>query len=144
MVLSPMLYNIYMFKLPLPLRGINIASSSDDITVTTSHPHVENLLDVVTLSSILHDWLESRKLKLSAEKSSATVFTTWSKESKFELTLTVNNSPIPVKSKVLGVIFDSMVNFAEHLRSAKEKPQKRNNLLKKFAGSDWGCTKKTL
>ena len=83
---------------------------------------------------------------LSAEKSSATAFTTWSQEAKFEPQLTINNSPIPVKSKfkVLGVTFDSMLNLRDHVRSTKEKLQKRNNTLKKIAGSNWGCTKKTL
>ena len=32
----------------------------------------------------------------------------------------------------------------KHLRSTKEKLQKLNNILKKIAGSDWGCTKETL
>ena len=60
--------------------------------------------------------------------------------------LSLNNSPIPVKSKVkvLGVIFDSMLNFGEHIRSTKEKLQTRNNIMKTIAGSDWGCTKETL
>ena len=37
-----------------------------------------------------------------------------------------------------------MLNFGEHVRSIKKKLQKRNNILKKIAGSDWGCTKETL
>ena len=91
---------------------------------------------------ILHAWLESRKLdrenKLSAEKSGTTVFRTRSKKSKFEPHLTINISAIPVKSKfkVLGVIFDSMLNFGENVRSTKE--------IITIAGSDWGCTKETL
>ena len=37
-----------------------------------------------------------------------------------------------------------MPNIGDHLTSNKEKLQKRNKLLKKIAGSDWGCTKETL
>ena len=46
-------------------------------------------------------------------------------EAKFHPHLTINNSPIPVKSKfkVLGVTFDSALNFGEHVRSTKEKLQ---------------------
>ena len=74
------------------------------------------------------------------------MFTTWSKEAKFDPHLTFNNSPIPVKSivKVLGVTFDSMLNFGEYVKSINEKLQKRNNILKKIAGSDWRCSKETL
>ena len=80
----------------------------------------------------LHDWLESRKLKLSAEKSNAAVFTTWSKETKFDPHLTINNSQIPVesKTKVLRVTFNSMLNFGEYVRKTKKKLQKRNYIPK--------------
>ena len=80
----------------------------------------------------LHDWLESRKLQLPAKNSSATVFTTCSKEAKFDPHLTINKSQIPekFKVKVLEVIFYSMLNFGEHVRSTKAKLQKRNNIPK--------------
>ena len=48
------------------------------------------------------------------------------------------------KIKVLGVTFDCMLNFEEHVLNTHEKLQKRNNILKKIARSDWGCTKDTL
>ena len=149
-VLSPMLFNIYMSKLPLPPKDINITSYADYLTVTTSHAQVEKLRDLISpYLNTLHDWLKSIKLKLSAEKSSATVMKTWSKEGKFDPHPTINNSPIPVKSKfkVLGVTFGSMLNLREHVRNTKEKLQKSINILKKIAGSDWGdarCTKETL
>ena len=68
----------------------------------------------------LHDLLESTELKLSAEKSSATTFKIWSK-AEFEPHLNINNSPTHVKSKVkvLGVTYDSMLNFGEHVRNSK-------------------------
>ena len=74
------------------------------------------------------------------------VFTTWSKEPNIDPDFTINNSPIPVKSKVkvLGVSFRSMLNFGEHVRSTKEKLQKRNSIVKTTSGNDWGCTKETL
>ena len=96
-VLSPMLFNIYMSKLPLTPKDINITSYADDITLTTSHPRLKNYVTITYLNT-LHDWLESRKLKSSGEKSSANVFTAWSKEAKFNPHPTINISPMPVKS----------------------------------------------
>ena len=50
-------------------KSINITPYADDITLTTSHPQVEKLRDTITpYLNILHDWLDSRKLKLSAKK----------------------------------------------------------------------------
>ena len=52
----------------------------------------EKLRDKTPYPNTLNDWLESRKLEVSAEKSSATVLTSWSKEPKFDPHLTINNS----------------------------------------------------
>ena len=74
------------------------------------------------------------------------MFTTWSKEAKFDPHLTISNSPIPVKSKVkvIGVTIDCMLNLGEHVIITKEKLQKRNNMLKKNGGCVWGCAKETV
>ena len=127
-VLSLMLFDIYMSKLSPPSKDINMKSyaftSQITSTSTTSHPQVEKLHDMTTpCIIILHDCLETRKLKISAKDSSATVFTTWSKEAKFDPHITINNSPIPVNSKVkvLCVIFDSMFIFGELVRTPKRK-----------------------
>ena len=105
-----MLFNVYMSKLSLPPKSISITSYADDITSTTSHPQVEKLRDIITPCLNI----------LSAENSSATVFATWSK-AKFDPHLTINNSATPVKSKVkvLGVTFDSMLNFGEDVKAPK-------------------------
>ena len=94
-----------------PPKSISITSYADDITLTTSHPQVEKLRDIITPCLNI----------LSAEKSSATVFATWSNEAKFDPHLTINNSAIPVMSKVkvLGVTFDSMLNFGEDVKAPK-------------------------
>ena len=87
-----------------------------------------------------------KKMKLSDGKSSASVFTTWSKEAKFDPYLTMNNSPTPVKSKVkvLGVILDSKLIIGEYIRSTPEKLPKSNNILKKIVGNNWGCSDEKL
>ena len=114
-----MLFNTYMSKLPLPLKGINITSYADDITLTTSHTQVEKMRDNNSIPKYFTRLARIKEVKLTAEKSSATVFTTWT---KFDQHLTINNSPIPLKSKVkvLGVTFDSMLNFGEHEKHQRE------------------------
>ena len=76
-VLLPMLFNICMKKLPLPPKDLNISSYAEDATSTTSQPPLEKLSDIIiTYLITLYDWLQSRKIKLSAENSKATLFTT--------------------------------------------------------------------
>ena len=45
--------------------------------------------------------------------------------------------------KILDVTFDNMMTFGRLSKNISEK-QKRHNVLKMIAGSDWGCTKETL
>ena len=125
-VLSPMLLNIYMSELPLPPKDINTTSYADDITLTTSHPQFEKLRDILTPYLItLHGWLESRKLKLAAEKSSAAVFTTRNKEAKSDPHLTINTSPIPVKCKVKYWVLPLIVcSILENIEEAPKRNYK--------------------
>ena len=113
-----MLFNNYMSKLPLSTK-----SKHHLLRWATFHPQVEKLRDITPYLNTWQNWLKSRKIKLSAKKLSATVFKTWSNEAKFDPPLTINNSPIPVKSevKVLVVTIDRVLNFGEHKNSPKRK-----------------------
>lgn len=94
----------------------------------------------------LADWFESRSLEISAEKSTATVFTTFSNEVSIELPITIKGKKVPTVKhpKILGVTFDSMLNFGQHAANTKSKVSKRNNVLKCLAGTSWGKSKEIL
>ena len=73
-------------------KGMNITWYADYITLTTSHPQVKRLRNIGTAYLIIsNDLLELITLKLSAEKLSATVSTTWIKETKFDPHIKLNN-----------------------------------------------------
>ena len=146
-VLSPTLFNLYMSKLPLPPGNIQIVSYVDDITIAISGPVLENLAsEMNSYLAKLHQWLCSRNLSLSAEKSTTSVLTTWSAEQKHVPNVHVNGKQLPKEShpKILGVTLDSQLTFNEHTRKVCEKVQNRNNVLRKIAGTTWGCSKETL
>ena len=46
--------------------------------------------------------------------------------------------------KFLGMIFDSKLNWAEHIDDLKLKVKKSLSLLKVIFGFDWGADKKSL
>ena len=121
-----------MSELPLPPKDKNM-SPADDVTLTTSHPQDEKLRDIITpYLNVLQDLLESIKLKLAAKKSSATVFTTWSKKAKLGPHLIINNSATPVMSKGPWCQLRLYAQFWRTCRKYQRKLQKCNNILNKL------------
>ena len=91
-------------------------------------------------------WFQSRNLLISAPKSSATLFTTFSNEMSMDLPIYIDGAKVPTKKdpKVLGVTFDPLLTFKTHSADLKKKLLSRNNILKALAGSSWGKEKETL
>ena len=54
------------------------------------------------------------------------------------------NPPTTRNPKTLRATIDNQLNFNEHCTKTCDKLQKRNNVLKKLAGTTWGCSKETL
>lgn len=94
----------------------------------------------------LNTWLHGRNLQLSPEKSTSTLFTTWTKEVDMQLNITVNGETLPTTKspKLLGVKFDPMLTFNLHADSVISKLKTRNNMMKTLAGSNWGKEKETM
>ena len=146
-VLSPILFNIYMSKLPDPPANIGVVSYADDISILTTGPmigplaqHMNGYLD------ILARWLRDRHLTLSTAKSSVTLFTTWNREMTLPLGVRIEGHELPLvqQPKLLGVKFDSLHTFAHHAAYCNTKLRQRNNILKKLAGTTWGCSREIL
>ena len=92
---------------------------------------------------MVSEWLQSKMLVLSADKSTATIFTSWSKEVGFKPEVYINEEKIPFTKHQKHWELP-LTSSVEHVKQACEKVQNRNNVLKKLAGTSWGCTKETL
>ena len=106
-VLSPTLFNLYMSKMPLPPDDLKLVTYADDSTVLISGPKIEPLCAKVnTYLNLLDDWFRKRNLLISAPKSTATLFTTFSNEVSIELPIFINGKKVPTTKspKILGVI----------------------------------------
>ena len=146
-ILSPTLFNLYMSKMPQPPDEIKLVTYADDSTVLKSGPTIGPICeDLNSYLDTLLNWFKSRNLELSAPKSSATLFTTFSNEMSVTLPITINGQSVPTKKDptILGVTLDPMFNFGNHATSLKSKLDKKNNLLKTLAGTSWGKEKETL
>ena len=140
-VLSPILFNLYMAKIPQPPVGINFESYADNTTVLGKGPKHEPVCQEINLYlDVLDNWFKQRNLYISPTKSSATIFTTFSGDVNTDLPIHINGQKVPsVKQpKILGVTFDNMHTFRYHADNIKTKVQSRNNILKALAGSTWG------
>ena len=146
-VLSPLLFNLYMSSLPTPPGNIRIVSYADDCQVLNSGRYIdETCHEINPYLDQLTNWFKERSLEISAEKSMATVFTTFSNESGRTLPITIKGKTVPTVKhpKILGVTFDTMHNFGQHAATIKSKVSKRNNVLKCLAGTKWGKSKEII
>lgn len=143
-VISPILFNYYLSKIPVPPEGIELVSYADDCSILCSDPDIDSICDRLNpYLETLKNWFLGRKLELSSEKSTATIFTTWTKEVNTTLNIKIDNSVIPTVKhpKILGLTLNNMATFNEHVKIIRSKVQKRNNILKALAGSSWGKDK---
>ena len=120
---------------------------ADDSTVMKSGPTVGPLVTALNAYlDTLNSWFASRNLMISAPKSSATIYTTWSNEVSIELDIKINGDKVPTikDPKILGLTLDPMLSFKTHTDKLKSNMSKRNNILKALAGTSWGLEKETL
>ena len=146
-VTSPILFNFYLSTLPPPPPGIEIVQYADDILVYVAGTDLEGMTDKINeYVPTLIDFLESRNLQVSAEKSTVTLFTPATAEAKEHPKVTVQNQEVKLDKtpKLLGVTFDTMFTFTPHIRETVSKAKKRLNILKSLAGSSWGQDKETI
>ena len=148
-VLSPLLFNIYLSSLPLPPAGskIKIFSYADDCSILNRNANIEKACEEMNpyLDKVAN-WFTERCLQISAPKSSATIFTTFSNECSTSLPVSILGKPVPTVKhpKVLGTNFDPMFKFNKHVAETRTKVAKRTNVLKALAGSTWGKSKEIL
>ncbi|KAI5753538.1 hypothetical protein M8J77_001119 [Diaphorina citri] len=146
-VISPLLFNLYLSKMPLPPPGITLVTYADDCSILASGNDIDELTILINNYLVtMHSWFTNRNLQLSPEKSSATLFTTWTCEMNTELKIKINEQQLPtVKTpKILGVTFDPMLTFKAHTDNIAKKLRSRNNMFKSLAGTTWGKEKETM
>jgi hypothetical protein len=146
-VISPALFNAYISEFPEPPPGVKVVSYADDINIYATDPKYK--IAAAKLNNYLAavaDFLDERLLSISTSKSSVTLFTPDTKEANDHPEVSIRGDLLPLneRPKVLGVTFDKMFTFADHCRATAGKVDRRNNILRALAGTDWGQQKETL
>ena len=96
---------------------MKVVSYSDDTTILAqSENHIlEPVYEVMNAYlDELASWFDSRKLQISAAKSSATIFTTAGQEVGKQLQVKVKEAEVPTigNPKILGVVYDGQMTSA--------------------------------
>ena len=92
-------------------------TNADDITIFSHQPDqhiaVTHLQDY---TNTMEQWLLSNRLKVSISKPTLTLVILLANQSNLQLTITLNNTPIPYTNTAttLGVTYDRGVSFNTH------------------------------
>ena len=94
----------------------------------------------------LEDYCDYWKLKINENKSVYSIFTKSHKVAKKKLNLKINNGSLGKENNptYLGVTLDCQMTLNQHLENVYKKADKRLNLIKHLASSNWGADKNTL
>jgi ribonuclease HI len=145
-VISPTLFNIIFSELSNIIKKTNnqALKFADDAAITKSgsNPkHIEKSLQ--NGLDALSSWADEWGFRVNPTK---TVCILFHRRHKKLLNLTLNGLPIPYQSiiKYLGVWFDSLLNFAYHIKNIQIGCQKSLNLLRSLLGTNFGASKRSL
>ena len=91
----------------------------------------------------LSSWAGNNKLTFAADKCFATYIT---RGKVFNLNLFLNEQPIRNVShqKILGIIFDSKLTWANHIKYALAKADRVSSLMRRLASRRWGISQEIL
>ena len=94
----------------------------------------------------LEEYCSYWKLKINVTKSVYSIFTKSHKDAKKKLNLSINSSQLVKEDNptYLGVTLDRQLTLNEHMELIRKKADKRLNLVKHLASSNWGADKNTL
>ena len=104
-----------------------------------------DLINGFNLSQVLN-YINNKKLKGSASKSTVALFTPDTHENHLYPQLNLADQVLPLEKNpnVSGVTLDTHLTFTQHCNNIAVKVLQRNNVLKELFGSTWGCDKETL
>jgi hypothetical protein len=116
---------------------------ADDLLLAVkaeSTQEAENITNI-EMNKILF-WAKNNKINFNEQKSKAMVISRRKRKENKEISIYINNKPLEQgqKIKYLGIIFDSKLNFREHIMYISSKCTKLINALSKSAKQCWGLS----
>ena len=143
-VISPALFNHFVSDCPIP--DLDMTFYADDFTLLASAPSIEAEARANQLCGILVRWANGKQLAIAPQKSSVTLFTSDTHQSRLHPQVRIDDAADPLNRtfKILGVTLDTHFTFSPHAHDCDERALRALNVMKALAGSSWGFTTETL
>ena len=139
-IFSIRIFNLYISKIPHPPDTVKLVTYADDCSILSTGQNIAELEERLNeYLPRLVDFMEGKNLKLSAPKSSSSLFTTWDVEMKARLDINIRgalitNVPNP---KILETVLDSSLKSVKQAEKVSKKLKGRNRIL-------WRKSKETI
>jgi exonuclease III len=127
-ILGPILFNIYMCDLPIPLRS-TLALFADDTALISQDRNINSAIDVLqTETNLLLNWFSDWKIALNPQKCEAKIFSL--RKFHVEENIQIHNNAIPWNDnartvKYLGVLLDTKLTYKHHINSKLNQANSR-------------------
>jgi ribonuclease HI len=147
-VLSPLLFLVYindvMSEFPLEAR---VSIFADDMAAWAQHREVEVAAGVMQqVCDRMCAWSDKWHMSLNVAKCEVTLFSLDAAEARLCPTLLMNDMPLrhEANPRFLGVTFDRMLKFGEHVRGIITRAKGRMRILRAVASTEWGFVRGLL
>ena len=124
-----------------------MTSYANDFALLASDPSiVEAESRANWLCSLLVRWVDGKQLAIAPQKSSVTLFTFDTHQSRLHPQVQIGDTVAPLNRtpKILGVTLDTHFTFGPHTRDCVLRTSRELNVIKALAGSSWDFTTEAL
>ena len=129
-ILGPLLFNIFINDIFLFLENTKIANCADDNTPNAIEQSLEQFIETLEHdTSILINWFEINETKSNNDKCHLLIV------NNKDLSIKIGNDEISasISVKLLGIIIDNKLNFAEHVTKIYKKANTKLHALARIA-----------
>ncbi|MCP4985060.1 MAG: hypothetical protein GY928_03015 [Colwellia sp.] len=134
-VISPLLFLIFINDITQQLpHNINYSLFADDLALWTSNPKITTTQQLQQAIDKIVTWTSENGL--TTNKCTITLFTTDPSEVKQQPPITIGNNitPYTTNPKFLGITYDRLLTFNQHIKNIKAKAISRSNAIRAVAG----------
>ena len=124
-----------------------MASYADDFSLLASAPSiVEAETMTLQLCTILVRWADGKQLAIAPQKSSVTLFTSDTQQSRLHPQVRTGDAVAPLNRtpEIMGITLDTHFAFGPHALDCVERASRAFNIMKALSVSSWGYTSETL
>ena len=120
---------------------------ADDFHSAAVSPDLDNIaatLNVAAEETLA--WATDNEMTISAQKSTVTVFTPWTKQVNAQLEVKIGDDAVPTEKhpRLLGVLFDPLWTFSHHAIQIARRANSKMNVIRALSDSEFGKDKECL